>query len=263
MFPWGSRFLLALGVVSLGSAAFYGLLTGGEIIGVISAGYKGGIGDHFGYVTLLSFALVSILLGALGSVTQEGIDTDEKGVSLPVNQIELAGESVWPLVAAFGFACLAIGYVVDTAFLVLGVIVLLIVFMEWVLLSWSTRLSGDSSVNEAMRQRVIGPFQVPMFSMLGVAVLVVAVSRVLLAVPALGATIVAVVAATIIFFGAIFFAKRKVPTQLLSAAVVVGAITILAGGVVAAAVGERDFHHGEEHSESHSEDKVLVEGEGE
>ena len=49
MITTGSKWFFGLGVVLLVLAAAYGWTTGGNGLGPLTAGYKGGVGDHFGY----------------------------------------------------------------------------------------------------------------------------------------------------------------------------------------------------------------------
>ena len=100
-----------------------------------------------------------------------------------------------------------------------------------------------------------------MFALLGLAVVAIAISRVLLAVSEIGAVVVATAAAAFIFFSAVLISKAKAPRAIVSAIVTFGAVAVLAGGIVGAVVGERDFHHGEE--EHHEEGESSTEGEGE
>ena len=43
--------------------AAYGWTTGGNGLGPVSVGYKGGVGDHFGYTVLFVAAVISFGLG--------------------------------------------------------------------------------------------------------------------------------------------------------------------------------------------------------
>jgi hypothetical protein len=145
------------------------------------------------------------------------------------------------------------------AFLYLGFAVLAVTVFEWAVLAWSDRATGDPEVNSIIRSRFLSPLEVPMLALLAAAVIVLGLSRVLLAVSEVGSVVVAVVAAALIFAAAIFIAKTRAPRPVISAIVAFGAVAVLAGGVVGAAVGERDFHHGEDHSE---EGDHAEEGEG-
>ena len=63
MITTGSKWFFGLGFVALVLAAAYGWTTGGNGLGPLTAGYKGAVGDHFGYGILLSSGLVSFFLG--------------------------------------------------------------------------------------------------------------------------------------------------------------------------------------------------------
>jgi hypothetical protein len=95
------------------------------------------------------------------------------------------------------------------------------------------------------------PVEIPVVALLGIAVAVLAFSRVLLAVSKTGSTVIAIVVASVIFgVGIVLNARPRVSSSLLTVVVVIGAVGLLAGGVVSAVVGEREFeHHGEEHAE--------------
>ena len=173
--------------------------------------------------------------------------------------------SFWGPLAAFGIACMIVGLAVSQAFVILGIVVLSVVTLQWLVLAWSDRATGDDEVNEVLRNRLLGPFEIPMLALLGIAVMVIGLSRVLLAVPEIGSTAIASVVAALIFGVGVAMAKTSPSRSIISGVVAVGAVAVLAGGIAGAVVGEREIvHHGEhgEHSESdsHSEDG---EGEGE
>ena len=81
--------------------------------------------------------------------------------------------------------------------------------------------------------------------------IVVAVSRVLLAASVLGAVWIATVAGTIIFLTAYFISKRpSIPRGVVQSILAAGFIAVIVSGIFAAINGERDFHHvGGEHGE--------------
>ena len=63
MITTGSKWFFGLGFVTFALAAAYGWTTGGNGLGPLTVGYKGGVGDHFGYGVLVTGAVVSLLLG--------------------------------------------------------------------------------------------------------------------------------------------------------------------------------------------------------
>lgn len=259
MFTWGSRNLFGVALLAYVGAIVYGLSTGGHLIGTMSMGYKFGVGEHVGYTILMGVMFVALLLGIMSIATREGNSEDMSeliGVDHALAVRPPTTPAFWGPLAGFGLACIALGVATSQAFLYLGLAVLAVTTLEWTVLAWSDRATGDPEVNSVIRTRFLSPMEVPMLALLAIAVIVLGLSRVLLAVSQTGSVVVAAVAALLVFGSAVFIAKSRAPRAIISAIVAVGAVAVLAGGIVGAAVGERDFHHGEEEGE-HSE-----EGEG-
>ena len=166
-----------------------------------------------------------------------------------------AAPSYWPIVGAFGAAILALGAVVGTGLFILGIAVVVIAAFEWTVQAWSDRATGDPEVNATIRNRFMHPIEIPVIAVLVIGVVAVGFSRVFLALPQLGATIAAIIVATLVFAAAAVVATRpKISRSVVSGLLLAGGIAVLVGGVVGAAVGERDFeHHGTEHSEDTEE----------
>jgi hypothetical protein len=257
MFTWGSKYLFGVAGVGLLGAVVYGLVTGGGLIGVFSIGYKGGVGEHTGYGVLLGVALAGAALGVLNVIVRDG-EVDASLVEAGALAVRTPrSASFWGPVAAFGLACLAIGIAVSRAFFILGIVVLAVVLLEWVIQAWADGATGDPAVNSAIRDRVIGPIEIPLLALLGIAVFVLGTSRVLLAVPKAGSVAVAAVVASAIFLSCIILAKTKVNRSVISGVVALGALAVLAGGIVGAVVGPRDIGHHQ------AESGTSGEGEGE
>ena len=257
MFTWGSKYLFGVAVASLVGAAVYGLTSGGDVIGVISIGYKGGVGEHLGYGVLVAIGFVYLLLGVLNVITRDG-DASEGaalvGADTALTVSTPRSASFWGLLGAFGVACLVVGVAVSQAFVILGIAVLAVVLLEWVVLAWSDQATGDPEVNRVVRNRVLGPIEVPLLALLGVGAIVIGLSRVLLSVSEVGSTVVAILTAALVFGSAIAIAKSNAPRAIISGVVAVGAIFVLAGGIVGAVVGEREIvHHHEEEPGAHDE----------
>jgi len=85
--------------------------------------------------------------------------------------------------------------------------------------------------------------EVPALGAASVAIVVLAMSRILLAVSKNGAVAVAGIAAVMILgIGVLYAAKPKIGKNFIAGLALALGVAILAGGVVAAAVGERSFH---------------------
>lgn len=264
MFTWGSKYLFGIGAAGLLGAIVYGLVTGGDPVGVVSIGYKGGVGDHTGYGTLLGVGVAGMALGVLNFIIRDGDAEASGGDGGALSIATPRTASYWGPVAAFGLACLALGVAVSSAFFILGLVILSMVLIEWVILAWSDRATGDPVVNATIRDRILGPFEVPVFAALSIAVFILGVSRVLLTVSKTGSVVVASVAAFLVFVTAIALAKSKVSRQVMSGVVAVGAIAVLAGGIFGAVNGEREIaHHGDDKTGAEHGDDHGGEGEGE
>lgn len=260
MFTWGSRNLLFVALAAYLGAIFYGVTTGGDIVGALSMGYKGGVGDHLGYTILIGVAVVALLLAIVSIITREGNAEDMAAVAGVERALAVrppTRPSYWAPLAAFGLASMAVGVAVSQAFLILGIVIIAVTTLEWTALAWSDRATGDAEVNSVIRSRMLSPFEVPVLALLGIAVVVLGLSRVFLTVSKTGAVVLAVVAAAFVFGAAVASAKLKLSRSVVSGLVAVGAVAVLAGGIIGAVNGERDFHHGEDGE--HSEEGALIE----
>ena len=236
------------------AAVFAGYTTGGTETGPISLGWKGGIGNHVSYI-LLVFAASVMLLFALVAQAFRDADGDAAAQVLGLEDIPQAqpvlGRSWWPIFAAIGLGVMSVGLVVHTAIFVVGVCIIFAIGFEWTMTNWSERATADPLVNRELRERLLRPVEIPVLGAVGIGVLVLAISRILLASSVSGAVWVATVIGIVIFSGALFLSKRpKLPRSLVHTALLFALVAVLTAGVVAAVVGERDFHHkGSGHAE--------------
>jgi hypothetical protein len=256
MFTWGSKFFFGTAAAFFLGATAYGLATGGGPVGVISMGYKGGVGEHTGYTILLSAGYCLLIAGIVSVIVRDG-DAEDMSALVGSEQVVAVrpplGLSSSPAIIAFGVACLALGISTSRLFLYLGLAAISVAGVLWVTQAWADRATGDPATNRVIRDRVVGPFEVPMLSVLTIAVVVISLSRILLAVSKVGSVVLASVAAAFVFGAAILIAKSNAPRAIVSAIVGFGVMATLVGGVIGAVEGPRDFHHGEEHGE-HGED---------
>ena len=166
------------------------------------------------------------------------------------------------MVAGIGAAFVMVGIAVNAAITGVGFVILAIVAFEWTMTAWADRATGDAKANEALRGQLMGPFEVPLLGLMAAGVVVIAVSRILLATSELGAVVVGGVVSVIILGIGIFAAQgpnisKNVITGL-SGLVLAG---ILVGGVWGAVSGTRVI---EEHFEEGEAGEVVgEEAEGE
>jgi hypothetical protein len=254
MITTGTKWFFGLAFVTLVLAWAYGWTTGGNGLGPVTVGYKGGVGDHFGYGVLLSASAISLFLGLVSTAVR---DADAEAVAQlagadTVPAVTPAGTSYWPAVAAFGVALTVVGLVTTAPAFVFGLITLGIVLVEWTVQAWADRATGDPAANRDIRNRLMNPVEIPAAGVLAVALVVVGFSRVFLSLSSENAVWVATGIAAVIFLVGVFAASRpKLSSNIVVGFLMLCAVGVLVAGVIAAAVGEREFHeHGEE-AETH------------
>ncbi len=250
MITTSAKWFIGTAVVGAVLAAAYGWSTGGDGLGPVTMGYKGGVGDHLGYGVLVATAFMSALLGSVAVATR---DADSEALAQVAGRPDMpapdvpAGPAYWPAIAAFGVGLAAVGLVVSNVLFVGGLIVAGVSTLEWAVLTWADRATGDRSVNRDLRNQLMYPFEVPLLGALGVAALVASVSRILLASSADAAVWVAMGLAVSVLGLGTLVAVRPASSSNLAAAVLTGAALVtLVGGIVSGASGERTFHSLEE-----------------
>ncbi len=249
MFKTGSKFLLGLTVLGYLGAIVWAITTAPNavgmdaVLGALTFGYKGEVGDHTGYAILMGLAATSgflaIFLAALRDCDPDA-EAQVAGLETVPEVVVPSTASYWPVVAAFSLAALALGLAFGPALFALGMVGLVICTVEWAARAWSDRATGDPEVNQSIRDRLLGPVETPVAAVLGIAVLVLAVSRILLALPKLGSyAVFGLVPVAVLAFGALVVMRPKLSKNVIAGLLVVGGVALLAGGVAAAIHGER------------------------
>jgi hypothetical protein len=259
MITTGSKWFFGLGFVLLVLAAAYGWTTGGNGLGPLTVGYKGGVGDHFGYGILVSGAIVSLVLGfvASGARDAEAAAVAQVAGTETVPAVTPAGASYWPPIAAFGAALVVIGLVAEPLLFVFGLIVLGIVLVEWAVQAWADRASGDPETNRRIRNRLMNPIEYPAAGVLALALLALGFSRAFLALSSEAAVWVALAAAVVVVGGGFLVASRpKISSNVLLGLLVAGALVVIGIGVAGGVAGTREFHEHEEEGDHGAEGAV-------
>ncbi len=283
MITRGSKFYFAAAAVGFLSAVLYGFITGASdqggvmtvfsegavvnsLLGPITFGWKGWIGEHIGYTTLMTFAAAMAVLGGFTTATRdadaeslaqlEGIDaTDLPAPSVP------AGLSWWPMLCALGTGVAVVGLAFSNVLMWVGVLIVAAGAFEWMVKAWSERATPDAATNAEYRGRLLQPVEVPLAAALIIGVVAVAVSRVLLAIPKSAAVYVIIVVAAVIFGVANLLARRpELKGRVLGTVVVLSMVVIIGGGIAAGIAGTREIE--EHHAEEHHEDEGALPGAG-
>lgn len=257
MFTTAFRFFAALAAVTLVAALVVGFTSETQepmdrILGPLTMGWKGSIGNHFAYVVLMGlFLMAAALAGILVAFRDADPEAEAQVVradTVPLTRAP-AGNNYIPALAAFGFVLMLVGLATDaTAFAVGGLVVIVAAAVTWTLRAWAERATGDDEINAELYHRFIDPLRTPVLAIATIAFVVVALSRVLLAVSKTGSVVVFGVVATIFFVIAVLLALYPKSTRTIATIVIVfAAVAILVAGVVGALAGERDIeHHGGE-----------------
>ncbi|MFN0092952.1 MAG: hypothetical protein ACKVWR_22170 [Acidimicrobiales bacterium] len=235
----------------------------GSTLGALTLGYKGAVGDHVGYTILLGAAAVSLTLGLVSVAIR---DADARSLAEVARTPEapplrLAGTpNYWGPLVGFSVGVGVLGLAISEAFFWIGAGLFAFVGIEWMMQAWADRATADPAANQALRNRLMNPIEVPVAGALVIAFVVIGFSRVLLTVSELGSVVVGIGVAAVIFLVAAALAVRpKLDKNLVTGLLVAFALAVLAGGIIGVARGEREYHphepgveHEGESAESHS-----------
>ncbi len=122
-----------------------------SILGPLTFGWKGGVGNRFVFTILVTLSGVAIFMAGLMTAYRdadpksvaEAAHTDTPPVVDPPRVL-----SYWPLVSAFAVATMGIGLVVNSALFAAGCAGLGLAGLMWVIRDWAESATGDHEVNE-------------------------------------------------------------------------------------------------------------------
>ncbi|MCB1257471.1 MAG: hypothetical protein KDB26_10220 [Microthrixaceae bacterium] len=274
MITRGSKYFFGAALVAYLTALIYGFITGAaahggvistitdgglvnSIIGPISFGWKGWVGEHVGYSTLMAMAASSAVIGgffvvfrdsdAEAIIPLQGADVTPETADLRVQVPQ--GLSPWPILCALAAGLMVVGATYTKAAFVLGAVLLAVGTFQWTVRNWSERLTPDPARNVALRDKLMGPYNIPIAAIIGIAVVMFLMSRILLALPSMGAVFVIIASAAAVFVIAILLAGRPdLKRSVLIAALVAGGLVLLLGGIAGGRAGtyKSNSHGGEE-----------------
>lgn len=155
---------------------------------------------------------------------------------------EVRGSS-WPLLSALALALVAAGFATDAPILVIGLVAVVLTSIGWLGQVWREHPAWNRAYDERITDRYLLPFALPIATIVGVAVLAVALSRLLLAVSEKAAPLIAIVLAITLLAAFAVLATRPLGRNGSLAFAVAGALFVAASGIGGAVAGEREFHH--------------------
>ena len=231
MFTTGFKFFFGLTIALAIGAVAYGYSTGGEHVGPVTLGWKGGVGDHVGYLVLIGGAFASACFAGIIVAFRDADPAAQShymGVEAIAPTTPVTG-SFWPVVGAFGGAAMVLGLVLGPAVFVLGLVICSLVAIEWTMDAWADRATGDAEANKALRDRIMAPFEIPVAGALGVAVMALAASRIFLNATKLGAVVWAgLIAVTIFGLGILYAARPKMNKNVIAGLVLAVGVAVIA-----------------------------------
>jgi hypothetical protein len=248
MLTTGFKLYFGFFLAAVTAAVLFGYTSGGTHLGPLTAGYKGAVGDQVGYTILLSAGAVTLCSPSspspIAMPTRSHKHNCSASTPCPPNAPWVRATGRWRP-RSRGRHRRRSG-VVERRF-VAGLILLGVVVFEWMIQAWADRATGDADANRLIRNRVMAPVEVPVLAFAAVAIVILCLSRVLLAVSKDAAVYIAIGVAALIMLSAIAISLRpKITRNMVAAAVLLFGLGVIGAGIVSAAVGQRDIHH-EEH----------------
>lgn len=232
MFTTGSKLFIGASFLAVVATIVYGLSTDGGPLGTITLA---SVAIAFIFLTVINFRVRDSNVSA---ADVGGIETCAASNATPAR-------SMWPMVAGLGAALLCVGLVAGFAITWMAIIVVFIATVEWMVLSWSDRASGDPAYNASVRRRIMHPMELPILGAVGLGLVIFSFSRIMLYKPGNAAMVIfGGIGSMILLFGALIAAKRTIGRSLVTAVCAIGAVGLLGAGVATALEGG---HHIEKH----------------
>jgi hypothetical protein len=213
-----------------------------RVIGPLSVGWKGGVGDHFAYAVLLGLAVAAAFLAGLFTAFRDADPSAEAQIAqldtVPLTQAPI-GANYWPVISVFALGLLLVGLAVSNRSLALaGAVVLGAAAFMWTTRAWAERATADGSTNIELYHQVVEPLRLPIVAVLLVGAMALGFSRVLLA----AELFLFGLMAALMFAGAAFVAfRQRLNRSAVIIALVVLGVVIIGVAIVVGIHGSRDL----------------------
>jgi plastocyanin len=219
----------------------------------LAAVYKIITGDLLGGVLYLMVGTLAFLLGVMLSTVRENEmapvvapDAPPPGVR-PVAVAPLPGGGGWPAVGGAALGLVLLGLIFHPLFTWAGLI-----FGLAAVGGWMARAASEATGREIS----LMPLGLPVLGLATIASVMFFLSRILLAVTETTSWVIALAVAVVIMgFASIAAVRPNISGRALAALLTLGTLVMIGGGLVAAAVGEREIEH---HAEEHAGEAGLV-----
>ncbi len=236
------RFYGAFFIVALIGAYLVGVTSHHEqiidqVIGPLTIGWKGGVGNHLAYTLVLGVAIVAGALGVVFTALRDADATAQAEAieldAVPVSRAP-SGTNYWPVITAFSVGTILVGLAISSRPLALAAaIVLGASVVMWTIRAWAERATGDDRINLELYRQIAEPMRLPITAFILVAVVIVGFSRVLLTLPNKHAsTAVFGIIGVLILGGCIVVALRpKISRSAITLILFVLGLAIIFGGI--------------------------------
>jgi hypothetical protein len=216
------------------------------VVGPLTLGWKGGVGNHLAYTFFVSLAVVAAFMAVITLAFRDA-DPESLAELVSVESAPLTkapnGTSYLPLAGAFALLLITIGWVTDRPIMLAGFVVLGAVILAWMVRAWAERATGDDTVNREIYDRILGPVRLPVLATATVAFIAFAVSRLLLSLGQTEAVIAFAVLGVVFFAAAAVIGTRPhIGRNLATVVIALGAVIIVVAGIVGIARGTKVHH---------------------
>ncbi len=212
-------------------------------------GLRVAVDEPAGFFILFGIFVAAFLAGlALGGsrlvdrAPRYGPDGPPVGM-VTIDRSLVTRPSPWPALTAVAVGILAVGVAVGSDVVTAGVIAVLLVTAGWFAQSWREDPSFTPREGAKIGDRLIAPLGLPLLALGLVAVIVISVSRVLLAVPKDASVAVAGGLAVLLLVAFFVLASRPVERGVFIFLSGLAVTSVVVAGGVSAAAGYRTFDH--------------------
>lgn len=208
------------------------------------------VGDLAGFLVLMGIFVAATLAGL--ALTGSGLPDRAPSYRAEAPPVEMVAvdratlprPSLWPLAAAVAVGTLTVGLAVGRTLVTIGVVVALVAAVGWLAQDWREDPTFTPREGAKLGDRLIAPLAFPVLALALVAIIVVSVSRVLLAVPKNVSVAIALTMAVVLLVA--FFVLSSRPRIARGGLLFLSGfavVSLIAAGSVSAAAGYRTFEH--------------------